>query len=562
MDLPKEILKKIIVGSGFVPEKDFDAAAKSATELEKDVLDLLVFKGLINEETISKLIADYYKVPFANIKRANIDAEVLALIPEKMARIYRVVPFAKEGKELKLAMENPEDFEALEFAKRHTRMDVVPHYANHSDLSRALGQYKKSIKEDFQKIISENLKKANPGASEDDLAKAAEELPIVKILDTIISYAVAERASDVHIETLADQVLVRFRIDGVLRDIVKLQRGIEAALVARIKILSNLKIDEHRIPQDGRYKFNLDNEGVSLRISIIPSFYGENVVMRLLQEGSRPASLEELGLQGHNLELMRANITKPHGMILVTGPTGSGKTTTLYSVLNILNTVEVKTCTIEDPVEYAIARVTQIQVNPKTGLEFSTGLRALMRHDPDIIMVGEIRDEETAEIAIHSALTGHLVLSTLHTNTASGAIPRFLDMGAEGFLLASTVNVIIAQRLVRKICSNCISKFQPSDGVLKKLSKDLDVDLSTQKFYKGKGCDQCNMKGYTGRIGIYEALEATENIRELITKRASSDEIQKQAISEGMTTMLQDGLDKVASGLTTIEEVIRVVREN
>ena len=286
------------------------------------------------------------------------------------------------------------------------------------------------------------------------------------------------------------------------------------------------------------------------------------MVMRLLQEGNRPSSLEELGLSGHNLEVMRANITKPHGMILVTGPTGSGKTTTLYSVLNILNTVEVKTCTIEDPIEYAIARVTQIQVNPKTGMEFSAGLRALMRHDPDIIMVGEIRDEETAEIAIHSALTGHLVLSTLHTNTAAGAIPRFLDMGAEGFLLASTVNVIIAQRLVRKICSNCITKYQPSDSILKKLSKDLDVSLDDQKFYKGKGCEQCNMKGYTGRIGIYEALEASEEIRNLITKRATSDEIQKQAVSEGMTIMLQDGLDKVASGLTTIEEVIRVVRES
>ena len=562
MQLDQETLKKIIVGSGFVPEKDFDAAAKASSELEKNVLDLLVFRGLINEETVSKLIADYFKVSFANISRANIPAEILSLIPEKMARVYRIIPFEKDDKKLKIAMENPEDFEALEFAKRHTGFSIIPHFANKDDINKALGQYKKSIKEDFQKIITENLKKATPGSSEEDLAKAAEEVPIVRILDTIISYSVAERASDIHIETLAEEVVVRFRIDGVLRDIVKLQKGVEGALVARIKILSNLKIDEHRVPQDGRYKFTLDNEVVSLRISIIPSFYGENVVMRLLQEGARPLSLEELGLTGHNLELMRANISKPHGMILVTGPTGSGKTTTLYSVLNILNTVEVKTCTIEDPIEYAISRVTQIQVNPKTGVEFSAGLRALMRHDPDIIMVGEIRDQETAEIAIHSALTGHLVLSTLHTNTAAGAIPRFLDMGVEDFLLASTVNVIIAQRLVRKICSNCITKYQPPEIVVKKLSKDLGFDLKEQKFYKGKGCAQCNMKGYTGRIGIYEALEANEKIRELITGKATSDEIQKEAVNKGMTIMLQDGLDKVASGLTTIEEVIRVVREN
>ena len=459
-------------------------------------------------------------------------------------------------------MENPEDFEALEFAKRHTGLTIVPHFTTKEVLNAALGQYKKSINEDFQRIISENLKKASPGTVEEDLARAAEEVPIVKILDTIISYSLAERASDIHIETMSEEVVVRFRIDGVLRDIIKLQRGVEAALVARIKILSNLKIDEHRVPQDGRYKFSLDDEVVSLRISIIPSFYGENVVMRLLQEGARPLSLEELGLTGHNLELIRANITKPHGMILVTGPTGSGKTTTLYSVLNILNTIEVKTCTIEDPIEYAMARITQIQVNPKTGVEFSAGLRALMRHDPDIIMVGEIRDRETAEIAIHAALTGHLVLSTLHTNTAAGAIPRFLDMGVEDFLLASTVNVIVAQRLVRKICNNCISKYQPTENVVKKLSKDLGVDLKNQKYYKGKGCDQCNMKGYTGRIGIYEALAASEKVRELIISKSTSESIQKQAVSEGMTTMLQDGLDKVASGLTTIEEVIRVVREN
>lgn len=558
MILTAPILKKIVVASGYVSEKDFDEAAKTAAELGKDLSDVLIFRGFINEETLGKLISDHFKVSFANIRRLSIPEDILGVIPERTARAYRIVPFGKDGKKLKLAMEDPENFEALEFARRHTGVSVIPYYAGRQDISKALGQYKKSIKEDFEKIIAENLKKASP---EDDLAKAAERLPIIKILDTILGYAVAERASDVHIETQSEEVIIRFRIDGILWDIIKLPRGIEAALVARIKILSNLKIDEHRIPQDGRHKFAVDEDVVSLRISIIPSFYGENVVMRILQETSRPLSLEELGLTGRGLDIIRENITKPHGMILVTGPTGSGKTTTLYSILNILNTVEVKMCTIEDPIEYGVSRVTQIQVNPKTGLDFAVGLRALLRHDPDIIMVGEIRDQETAEIAINSALTGHLVLSTLHTNTAAGAIPRFLDMGAEGFLLASTVNVILAQRLVRKICSACITKCQPEPEVLKKLSKDLNVNLENQKFYKGKGCSECNQKGYIGRVAVMEVLSVTETIRTLVTKRATSDEIQNAAVGEGMITMLQDGLDKVASGSTTIEEVLRVIRE-
>lgn len=561
MLLSTEDLKKIIVGSGFIPEKEFDDASKTSQELGKELVDILIFRGLINEETVGKLISDHYGVPYVNIKRVQVPEEVLGLVPEKLARTYRVFPIGKEGGKLKLAMENPEDFEALEFIKRHTGLTIEPYYAVKEDINRSLGQYKKGIKEDFEKIIQENLKKAGSG-NEEDLAKAAEQLPIVKILESIISYSISERASDIHIEVQAEEVIVRYRIDGILRDIIKLPRGVEGALIARIKILSNLKIDEHRIPQDGRHKFSVNGEVISLRISIIPSFYGENVVMRLLSEASRPLSLEELGLTGHNLELIRENITRPHGMVLVTGPTGSGKTTTLYSVLNILNTVEVNICTIEDPIEYGMNRITQIQVNPKAGLEFATGLRALLRHDPNIIMVGEIRDEETAEIAIQSALTGHLVLSTLHTNTASGAIPRFVDMGVEAFLLASTLNVVLAQRLVRKICPSCIVKYKPDDTVLKRLSKDIGVDLTNQKFYRGQGCAECHNKGYIGRIGIYEVIAVTEKLRALITQKATSDEIQKGAVEDGAVTMLQDGLDKVSSGLTTIEEVIRVIREN
>lgn len=558
MKLATDTLKKIIVDSGFISETEFDSANQSAQDLHKDIGDILVFRGLINEETLNKIVSEHLKVPYASVGKKSISEDTLLLVPEKLARTYRMVPFEKKDGKLSIAMENPEDFEALEFARRQTNLKIIPHYASGKDINRGLGQYKKSIKHDFDKVISENLRKASP---EEDLAKAAEKLPIIKILDTILGYAVAERASDIHIETGDQEVVVRFRIDGVLRDIVKLPKGIEAALVARIKILSNLKIDEHRIPQDGRYKFNIDEEIVALRISIIPGFYGENVVARILHETARPLSLEELGLKGKGLELVRGSISRPHGMILVTGPTGSGKTTTLYSILNILNTIEVKICTIEDPIEYGIGRVNQFQVNPKTGMDFAAGLRALLRHDPDIIMVGEIRDQETAVIAVHSALTGHLVLSTLHTNDAAGAIPRFIDLGVEAFLLASTLNVILAQRLVRKICSSCIVKYAPESAVLKRLSKELGVSLEGQKFYHGQGCDQCGQKGYQGRVGVYEVFAVTDKVRDAITHRATSEEIQKVAVGEGMITMLQDGLDKVASGLTTIEEVVRVVRE-
>lgn len=559
MKLSTDKLKEILVGSGYVKEEEFNDVAKSAKSLGKEAEDVLFFRGLVTEDALGKLIADYLKVPYANIAHQTIPDEILNLIPEKLARSHKIIPFAKDGDNLKLAMEDPNDFEALEFAKRQTGLKIVPHYASVSDIRRVLGQYKRNIRQYFDEVIKENVRIANP---EEDLARAAETLPIVKILDTILEYAVAERASDIHLEVQAEQIVVRFRVDGVQRDIINLDRGIEKALVARIKILSDLKIDEHRIPQDGRYKFTMDDQAVALRVSIIPGFYGENVVMRLLPETDRPLSLEELGLAGHGLEAVRRNIGKPHGMILVTGPTGSGKTTTLYSILNILNTVKVKICTIEDPIEYGIKRVTQIQVNPKTGLKFVTGLRSLLRHDPDIIMVGEIRDKETAEISVHAALTGHLLLSTLHTNDAAGAIPRLLEMEVEAYLVASTLNAIVAQRLVRKICSHCIVEHTPERTALERVIKEFGIDVKKQKFYKGKGCKLCNNTGHTGRIGIFEVLEVTEKIRSLITKKVKSDDIQKQAVTEGMVTMVQDGLNKVAAGLTTIDEVLRAVRED
>jgi len=557
MILPEQ-LRDIILKSGFITPSDFDGAVKTSQELGKSLTDILIYRGLISEDVLGQLIAEYYSVSYVKLSHKIIPQEVLSLIPEEAATSFRMIPFSREADTLFLAMEDPSDLEGREFAKRKTGLKIQIFFATPADLSSAIGQYKRNIKDIFKSIISENISKTS---SIVDVEKLATDVPVVKTLDTILEYASAEGTSDIHFEILEDEFLVRFRIDGILHDMLSLPKSIHQAIVARIKILSKLKIDEHRIPQDGRFKFQIKNSFIALRVSILPGFYGENIVLRILPESARPLSLEELGLAGHSLELVQKNIKKPHGMILVTGPTGSGKTTTLYSILNILNTTAVKICTVEDPVEYGIRRVNQIQVNPAAGLTFAAGLRSLLRHDPDIIMVGEIRDKETAEMAIHSSLTGHLVLSTLHTNDASGAIPRFLDMGAEGFLVASTLNLIIAQRLVRKICTSCIEPYEPSSEIRKYLEKTIPDSTQLTKFYRGKGCQECNFKGYKGRIGIYEVLEITDTIRNLIIKRVPADEINKQALLEGMNSLLTDGINKASGGATTIEEVLRVVRE-
>lgn len=560
MKISPAILRQILIRSGFVSEKDFDAAQKTALDVDKSITDILIFRGLINETVLGQLIADYYKVPYVNIGNKVLPLEVLDLIPENLARSYHILPFEKRQDTLLLAMEDPTDLESIEVVRRKTSLKVAPHFITTPDYKHALSQYRKNIKKEFEKIIRENVEKTSKVTRDKGLSEVAEELPVIEILNTILEYAIAERASDVHIEIMSDILVMRLRIDGVLRDVISLPKTVHPGLIARIKILANLKIDEHRIPQDGRFKYNYGEETIALRVSIVPGFYGENTVLRLLPESARPLSLEELGLIGTNLEWVQQQFKKPYGMILVTGPTGSGKTTTLYSILNILNNVNVKICTIEDPVEYDIRRVTQIQVNPITGLTFAIGLRALMRHDPNIIMVGEIRDRETAEIAIHSALTGHLVLSTLHTNDAASAIPRFIDMGVEPFLVASTVNMVIAQRLVRKICPNCIDHIEPSAETLNFFMKELNLDISKQKFYKGKGCEECGNTGYKGRIGIYEIMVVKENIRQKILNKSSAEALCQEAKKNGMILMFDDGLNKVASGITTIEEVLRVAK--
>ncbi|MFC1626648.1 GspE/PulE family protein [Patescibacteria group bacterium] len=552
-------LRDVILKSGFVSPQDFDAAEKDSKELGRELTDVLIYRGLINEDVLGHLVAEHYHVPYVKLRGKQIPFDILKLIPEEAATTFHILPFESDEGVIHLAMEDPGDLEAREFVKRKTSLTPKIYYAITPDLRSSLGQYKQNIKDEFTNIIQENVEKTKKTTK--DATALAEDLPAIRILDTIMEYAVAERTSDIHFEALETEFMIRFRIDGVLRDILTLPKNIQPAIVARIKILSQLKIDEHRIPQDGRFKFKIKDSFIALRVSILPAFYGENVVLRILQESARPLALEELGLSGHNLNLVQSNIKKPHGMILVTGPTGSGKTTSLYSVLNILNTTDVKICTVEDPVEYGIQRVNQTQINPAAGLSFAAGLRSLLRHDPDIIMVGEIRDKETAEMAIHSSLTGHLVLSTLHTNDAASTIPRFLDMGAEGFLVASTVNLVIAQRLVRKICTNCIEPVVPSKEAMEYLRRVLKTEDLSDKFYKGKGCNECNKKGYRGRIGIFEILEVSEKIRQLIIKRVSAEEIHNEALKNKMTPLIRDGIDKASGGITTLEEVLRVVRE-
>jgi len=566
LHIPEDELKKTLLSSGFIDEKAFEQAASEADKTDREITNVLVEHGNVSEEYLAEILADYFGVKFVSLKKITIPDEVLKEITEEIAKSRKLIPFAQTPVgALEVAMEDPGDLNTIEFLKQETGKQIVPYITTATDLREALGVYKKSIASDFTKIIEENVQKSK--AQGRDIEQMAKDLPVINILNTIIEYAISQRASDIHMECLPKEFLVRFRVDGVLRDIITLPTNVHPAIVARIKILSDLKIDEHRLPQDGRFRYETENHSTAIRVSIVPAFYGEKIVLRLLEESERFLTLEELGLSQKNLKLVDDAIRQPHGMILSTGPTGSGKTTTLYTILHILNRPEVNISTIEDPIEYDLKRVNQIQVNPKINLTFADGLRSLLRQDPDILMVGEIRDKETADMAIHSSLTGHLVLSTLHTNDAPGAIPRLVDMGVEPFLLSSTLNLVVAQRLVRKICKACVASISLGEdektrlaNAVKILSGSRELHLPN-KFYKGKGCKECGGSGFKGRIGIFEVLQATPAMQALISAKLSEDKVKAQALKDGMVTMLEDGFAKVEAGTTTLEEVLRVTRE-
>jgi type IV pilus assembly protein PilB len=566
LHIPEDELKKTLLSSGFIDEKAFQQAASEAEKTDREITNVLVEHGNVSEEYLAEILADYFGVKFVSLKKITIPDEVLKVVTEEIAKSRKLIPFGQtpEGA-LEVAMEDPGDLNTIDFLKQETGKQIIPYITTATDLREALGVYKKSIASDFTKIIEENVQKSK--AQGRDIEQMAKDLPVINILNTIIEYAISQRASDIHMECLPKEFLVRFRIDGVLSDIITLPTNVHPAIVARIKILSDLKIDENRLPQDGRFRYETENHSTAIRVSIVPAFYGEKIVLRLLEESERFLTLEELGLSQKNLKLVDDAIRQPHGMILSTGPTGSGKTTTLYTILHILNRPEVNISTIEDPIEYDLKRVNQIQVNPKINLTFADGLRSLLRQDPDILMVGEIRDKETADMAIHSSLTGHLVLSTLHTNDAPGAIPRLVDMGVEPFLLSSTLNLVVAQRLVRKICKACVASVSLAleektrlANAVKILSGNRELHLPG-KFYKGKGCKECGGSGFKGRIGIFEVLQATPAMQALISAKLSEDKVKAQALKDGMVTMLEDGFAKVEAGTTTLEEVLRVTRE-
>ena len=572
-------IKEILVSNEIINLDDFNKHSKEAKTLGKILENYLSEKKIISGDALYENAANYYKVPFINLKNQTIRKDVLLSIPEKIASTHKIIAFDADDKKIKIALSNPEDIEILEFIKKKTGLDVEINLTSPSQINDVIKQYHKSLKAEFDYLSGDKADKLGKVSDDKDLKKLAEDLPVVRIVDTLLEYSVLEGAYNIHIEQEKKKVSVRYRVDGVLQNVMVLPKTVQSGIIARIKILSNLKVDEHILPQDGRFKITTNDYKVSFRVSILPTFDGEKIVMRLLNEKAQTLTLEQLGFQPGPFQIVKRNVAKPNGIILVTGPTGSGKTTTLYTILGILNTPKVNISTIEDPIEYRMEHVNQSQVNSKIGYTFAAGLRAFLRQDPDIIMVGEIRDQETAEIAIHAAMTGHAVLSTIHTNDAATTMPRLAEMGVPTFLIGSTMNLIVAQRLVRKICTGCIQSYNLGEEEIKELEKQLDIDsilntlekeksimdakkgLKNLLFYRGKGCKKCNNSCYKGRIGIYEILENSEEISSIILRNGSASELKKEALSKGMLMMVEDGFIKAKNGVTTLEEILRVTKE-
>lgn len=556
-----EALHALLLETQLVTQESLDIAAARAVQEKVSLYDAVLWYDFVSDEQLGRLAADHLGVPFVNLSQVSIDDGALMEIPEVVAKKQEVIAFRKDAEGLSVAMADPSNFQIADFLRKKTGFPVKVHLATRQDITNALALYRKNVTQAFDDIIAENLREASGGGT-------SVELPIVKIVENIITYAQQNRASDVHIEPREEQSRVRFRIDGILHDIVILPLDLHPQIVSRVKVMAKLRTDEHQTPQDGKIRFEMDGEHLDIRVSVVPVTEGEKVVMRLLSERSRQFSLSNLGFSPVDLEKLTEAYRKPYGTILATGPTGCGKTTTLYAILKLLNDRNVNVMTIEDPVEYDIEGVNQIQVNTKTNLTFANGLRSILRQDPNIILVGEIRDKETADIAINLAMTGHMVLSTLHTNDAATSVPRLIDMDIEPFLLSSTINVIVAQRLVRKIHTACrVSEEISADEMRQQLGEDIfrkvfgEVSEKTLRLYKGKGCDLCHKTGYAGRIGVFEVLVIDDAIRKAITDRRDASAIRDIAVAQGMTTMLEDGLEKVKQGLTTFEEVLRVTKE-
>lgn len=592
MRVSDETVEKLLKQGGIVNDSQLDELKTLAKRSKQSLQETVIDQKVISDEKLTKMIGELIDVPFVRIEPKDILDDVLKKIPEHIARQYNVVLFAiNDDGSLSLAMEDPDDVQALNFIQKEIGYNTKVFLATKSNILDCLENYRGDMNDELDEVISvqKDASAEDQNVSQDDFA---ENSPIAQTVNLLLEYAIKSNASDIHIEPREDYVQVRYRIDGVLKEVNKLPRNVHGALVSRIKILSNLKIDERRVPQDGRFKIKVSGKQYALRVSTLPIADGEKVVMRILDESNQAISLDKLGYWGLSLATVKDAMAQPNGMILVTGPTGSGKSTSLFSILSELNTPDVNISTIEDPVEYKIPGVNQTQTNAKAGMTFASGLRALLRQDPNIIMVGEIRDGETANLGVQAALTGHLVFSTLHTNNAATCLPRLLDMGIEPFLIASTVKAVIGQRLVRRLCMNCRQEYVPNAEELSyivqmfslkqgsiqrlhelegqafadKIGGDTPMgstDVTIQRLWRPnpEGCDECNHVGFKGRVGIYEVLGISVPIQKMITANATSNDIQEQAISEGMVTMQTDGLIKSLRGVTTIEEVLRATRE-
>ena len=598
MRISDRIVEQLLTSGGKITPEQLEAYKMQGKNEKKPLQDIVLNGNAISERDLTKAYSEIIDIPYIDIDIKGIDKEILQLVPERIARQYNVVVIGVDDKGQKLlAMDDPDDIQAISFLQKELGNDVRIFMATHTNILQAIDQYRENISSEITEVISAEQEEEQKGEKFDQ-EDLAEDSPVAQTVNLLVEGAIKTGASDIHIEPREGYVSVRYRIDGILREVNKLPKNVQGALVSRIKILSNLKIDERRAPQDGRFKIAINGLKYALRVSTLPITDGEKVVMRILNESSKALLLEELGYWGTALDTINQAITQPHGMILVTGPTGSGKSTSLFSVLSLLNNPTVNISTIEDPVEYKIPGANQTQVNVQAGMTFAAGLRALLRQDPNIIMVGEIRDSETSGLAVQAALTGHLVFATLHTNNAATCLPRLLDMGIEPFLIASTVRAVVGQRLVRRLCRNCRVPVAPESDLVKKINKTFKIKASDDmkkinqleklaieggigtdpenknnevnqpsssgtainRIYKAKdgGCEECGHNGYKGRMGIYEVLGNSSELEKLIISNSTSDAIENQAIKEGMITMQLDGFIKALRGQTTIEEILRV----
>ena len=545
----KKSLGESLVEEGVITEDQYSQAQAEEARTGKRLRTVLVKMGFMAEEDLVSFLSDKLSIPRIELSNYLLDPKIVELVPEALARKYELIPVLKIGDRLTCAMVDPWNVFALDEIRAKTNLTIEPAVSTQDEIKKALNEYY-GAKGSMQDLIKSMDVKKVQGTVEEPI--------VIRMVNLIIMTAIKDGASDIHIEPEEDSLVIRIRVDGMLHEITSPPKHLQSAIISRIKIMANLDIAERRMPQDGRFSIKTEGKDVDVRVSCMPTIYGENVVLRLLNVASALLPLKDLGFAEQVLEIYEKLIIRPHGIILVTGPTGSGKTTTLYGSLNKINTIEKNIITIEDPVEYKLSGIRQTQVNSKVDLTFANGLRSILRQDPDVVMVGEIRDPETAEIAIQAALTGHLVLSTLHTNDAPTALTRLIDMKVEPFLASSSIIGILAQRLVRKICQGCKEKYTPTKEALKDIGLKAGEELS---FYKGKGCSKCLNTGYKGRIGIYELLVPDDKIRNAIVSKAPAEDIKKLAVSSGMITLMEDGIAKLKQGITTVEEILRVTRE-